>query len=138
MVIPSLTGGSGRKKTSLRPPPPKKQIWKKNPYGWCAVAQTYVRPTQGRAVTHKHTNKHTNKQTNIPNRPCPLRAKKRVALWNACVCVLVYIYDIYIYTYTHTFGVCVVKEHKFLLVLIIAYQRIRSTSVTGGKLSYLS
>ena len=35
-------------------------------------------------------------------------------------------------------GVEEVKEHKILLVLIIAYQRIRSTSVTGGKLSCLS
>ena len=57
------------KKTSLRNRRPKKIFWKKIHMDG-AVAQTYVRPTLGRAVT----NKHTNKQTFLTD-PAPLRLK---------------------------------------------------------------
>ena len=77
----------------------KKNLEKKSIWMVRCRAQTYVRPTRGRAVTHKHTHK----QTNIPNRPCPLRLKLLV-------------------TSPTPLGaggvVGVVKEHKFLLVLI--------------------
>ena len=90
---PLPLGREWSEKTSLRPPPKKKNLEKKSIWMVRCRAQTYVRPTRGRAVTHKQTHK----QTNIPNRPCPPWAKLTGNL------------------YTHTFGV--VKEHSIWAVL---------------------
>jgi len=59
-----------------------------------AVARTYVRRTQRRAVTNKHTNKRT-----FLTDPAPYVLKKRVESTVECVCMC---YSLYIYTHILT------------------------------------
>ena len=80
--------------------------------------RTYDPPEDGLSHTNTQTNKHTNKRTFLTD----------LAPWAKITGNL---------SHPPGGGWEWLKSTS-LLVLIIAYQRIRSTSVTGGKLSYLS